>query len=121
MASTGVNGNIVIWDVDYEKHIKSFNIVGTHLSTCQGISWNRSNTNLLLSCYQDGTIVLRVTKVIVNNQQDRRSSHIINQWFIPSGSHGISSIEFDPFHDSLFSCIHEGTSVLVHIHSLFNL
>ena len=120
MASTGINGNIVIWDVDYEKHIKSFNTVGTHLSTCQGISWNRSNTNLLLYCYQDGTIVFRVAIGVVNDKQDRRSSQIINQWLIPSGSHGISSIEFDPFHDSLFSCIHDGTSILVHIHSHIN-
>lgn len=60
MASAGINGNIMIWDVDYEKHIKTCNVVGTHPSTCQGISWNRSNTNLLLSCYQDGYIVLWV-------------------------------------------------------------
>ena len=72
VASSGINGNIVIWDVDYNKCVKTCNVVGIHPSACQGISWNRGNTNLLVSCYQDGNIALWVR--IGRNQLNLGSS-----------------------------------------------
>lgn len=60
VATAGLNGNVVIWDVNYDKQVKTCSIMSLHTSTCQGIDWNRSNTNLLIACFQDGRISLWV-------------------------------------------------------------
>ncbi|KAK8792487.1 hypothetical protein WA588_004983 [Blastocystis sp. NMH] len=101
VATAGLNGNVVIWDVNYDKQVKTCSIMSLHTSTCQGIDWNRSNTNLLIACFQDGRISL----------WDRRTNKIANEWSISTGAHGVSFIRFDPFHDSLFSCICEDTTL----------
>ena len=113
VATAGLNGNVVIWDVNYDKRVKTCSIMPLHTSTCQGIDWNHSNTNLLIACFQDGRITLWVLFPCVADWKDRRTDKIANEWSISTGAHGVSFIRFDPFHDSLFSCICEDTTLCV--------
>ena len=64
MATANGNGKVLIWDFNYDKHIKSFYTIGSHPVMCQGLSWCPFNPNLLLSCGQEGMICLWVHVII---------------------------------------------------------
>ncbi len=60
LASANALGSVMLWDIDYNKLVKTYSKLGNHPSMCQGLSWNPKNPNLLLSCGQDGSIYLWV-------------------------------------------------------------
>lgn len=60
MATATATGNIFLWDLNYDQNIKSRFLFGSYQSACQGLSWNNKDTNLLLSCFQEGVILLWV-------------------------------------------------------------
>lgn len=64
MATANGKGKVLIWDFNYDKHIKSFYPIGSHPVMCQGLSWCPFNPNLLLSCGQEGMICLWVHVII---------------------------------------------------------
>lgn len=64
MATANASGTIILWDFDYDKCVKAFLPLGSHQSMCQGLSWCPTNSNLLLSCGQDGTIFLWVATIL---------------------------------------------------------
>ena len=61
MATATATGNIYLWDLDYDRKKKTCSLLGSHQSACQGLSWNNKNTDLLLSCGQDGVVILWVS------------------------------------------------------------
>ena len=61
MATATATGNIYLWDLDYDRKRKACSLLGAHQSACQGLSWNNKNTDLLLSCGQDGVVILWVS------------------------------------------------------------
>lgn len=60
MATATATGNIFLWDFNYDRNSKSRSLLGSYQSACQGLSWNNKDTNLLLSCFQEGVILLWV-------------------------------------------------------------
>lgn len=60
LASANALGSVMLWDIDYNKLVKTYSKLGNHPSMCQGLSWNPKNPNLLLSCGQDGSVYLWV-------------------------------------------------------------
>lgn len=60
MATATATGNIFLWDLNYDRNMKSRSLLGSYQSACQGLSWNNKDTNLLLSCFQEGVILLWV-------------------------------------------------------------
>ncbi|CBK21204.2 LOW QUALITY PROTEIN: uncharacterized protein [Blastocystis hominis] len=111
MATATATGNIFLWDFNYDRNSKSRSLLGSYQSACQGLSWNNKDTNLLLSCFQEGVILLWVHNHFFIHSFDRRQEQYASKWSLNSSSSGVSYVKFDPFHPNHFCCIHDDKTI----------